>query len=349
MSPNQVWQRFMWSALAALACVGVVAAWGCGDAQENSGGERFTPIDMGFGSVMVDDTDPHPEIVVPGQEGRIDGSVWGDGQFNSPEAKRDFCASYTGDDAWFCDDGLADKANWRSVEFHGLAVGTNGGTCYGPRQKALGGNDCFFPAKKNVEIAVGFCSGAKQAVADGMLAGMLSWDGKGSIDVVRAGNVPPGQTYLPLVMTCTLTGGALGVGGLSGSVVKMIDDAPTGPFSGNNLDDFSTVSAGVMNVNDALNKSECKRLCNGGSADCTAAQLGSFASYVGTHEMGHVLGFAHFDVAGSPGTIMNAFRPDLCTPSRTIGVQYGTALTNYEPGTTSPLVGSASLEALTPH
>jgi hypothetical protein len=38
--------------------------------------------------------------VIPGQEGRIDGSVWEDGAFNDPAAKREFCATHQ--EAWFC-------------------------------------------------------------------------------------------------------------------------------------------------------------------------------------------------------------------------------------------------------
>lgn len=46
-----------------------------------------------------------PDVFVPGQEGRIDGSVWDDGAFTSASAKAEFCAEHGAlPEAWFCRD-----------------------------------------------------------------------------------------------------------------------------------------------------------------------------------------------------------------------------------------------------
>jgi hypothetical protein len=65
------------------------AALACGGEARSSDG--------GCGAIQA------PDIYVPGQEGRIDGSVWDDGIFATPEAKAEFCAEH-GDlpEAWFC-------------------------------------------------------------------------------------------------------------------------------------------------------------------------------------------------------------------------------------------------------
>jgi hypothetical protein len=76
---------------------------GCGGNADDRHGDAPQSVEVVFPGVSSA-ARQHAGIEVPGQEGRIDGSVWDDGLFNSPEAKAEFCSTYTGGDAWFCDE-----------------------------------------------------------------------------------------------------------------------------------------------------------------------------------------------------------------------------------------------------
>lgn len=71
--------------------------------------ERAPSTEAGPESAPVAEQEPErcvglaARVEVPGQERRIDGSVWDDGAFTSQAAKAQFCAEYGEcSEAWFC-------------------------------------------------------------------------------------------------------------------------------------------------------------------------------------------------------------------------------------------------------
>lgn len=323
----------------------VALSFGCGGEDDELGT---------FGGGEAEDLRFHEDtsgIYVPGQEGRIDGSVWQDGMFNSQEAKDEFCSGEHGD-AWFCRQDV-EKA-WRSSEYHGLAQGTNGGTCYGSLSAANG--DCRFPAFKQARVK--FNAGtagcgvpvpsANDAILIGTRTGMNLWDGIGGVDIVTDG-APGTSSYMPVDIDCLLSGNNLALGGLSGVVDVRVGNAPVGPHSGKDVDDLAVINHGSMSVNLAKNKSECKLACNSGLSDCTNAQLQAYTKALGAHEMGHILGFNHFDGGGSlASNVMYPFRDSTCSFTPTIPSQLQTAIGLFNSSSGLGSVTDENLELWSP-
>lgn len=295
--------------------------------------------------------DEHPDVFVPGQEGRIDGSVWEDGLFNSPEAKTEFCTDYP--DAWFCNEiGTAEQA-WTSVEYHGLAEGV-GETCYGPASPSNG--DCLFPAKKKFRLIVqttgcfvgqpppdGPSTLLEQAMLDGVRNAALQWDNAGGIDVCVSGAPGcSGSAFMPVTIDCQYTDepGGFAAGGLDGVVSTAVGNAPVGPHSGKDVDDFRTIAGGVININVPVIWDAVKACY----PNPTESNVKSWVTYTGKHEFGHVLGFAHMGNA----TLMNPFRPSGCTPQSPIHTSFHDALSQYNPTSSGLTLNAGQLWAQSP-
>lgn len=286
----------------------------------------------------------HPDIPVPGQEGRIDGSPWLDGLFNNEEAKEEFCAEY-GDleEAWFCSNLGQTEQTFTSEVFHGLIAGVDG-TCYGP--KTSSSKDCLFPAKKQFRVRIdtsGCFSGEappngpstlqEQNILNGLKEGVKLWHGKGGLIVVNEGSIGSAN-YIPVAITCGPTNSptALAEGGLSG----VGTDRGDLPVASNRDPRHAKVVSGavyVVNMKNTFNfiKSHC-------GSDGTL-QFNT-ARYIGLHEFGHVIAFSHFG-SNSAGNVMNPFT-NTCAPSSTIANSFSTALSNFNPASGTPTVTSSS-------
>jgi hypothetical protein len=295
---------------------------------------------------------------VPGQEGRLDGSVWVDGLFNSSTAKEEFCTG-EGAGAWFCDvevpsigNAEVDKA-WASAEYHGMAK-DSAGTCYGAAQAMNGSNDCIFPQLKQLRVKTDPACTAdvkNQAIMTGIFEGMRKWVGIDTVDVVADG--APGTSWYMLVpMKCSLTTvDVTAEGGLGGQLSTRVCNAPIGPHSGRDIDDLQVINGGLMNVNLAEVKADCKFRCNGPfGAACSADQLRAFSRAVGTHEGGHIFGFSHFNGGGSlNANVMWPFTSSTtCIETPLINGEYQAALGIYNSGHNLGTVEDFNLEIRSP-
>jgi hypothetical protein len=278
----------------------------------------------------------NPDLIeVPGQERRADGSVWSDGLFNDPGVKQVFCGDHP--DAWFCSEiGSAGQA-WTSVEYYGLAKDV-GDSCYGPT--TINNGDCVFPAKRKFRLIVqttgcfvgqapplGPSTLQEQAMLDGVRNAAMEWDSNGGIDVCISGVAGcGGSDYIDVVIDCNFQGDPddYAAGGLTGLLSKKVNNAPVGPDSGQDTDDFYTLPGGVIGVN-VPNVWDGVRSCY---PNPTIGNIKSWMRFVGAHEFGHVAGFGHFD---TPGLIMYPFRPPACSPPVFIGSALDDALQSYDP------------------
>ncbi len=308
------------------------------------------------GTTWVDGMPDDPDSIdVPGQEGRADGSVWADGMFNAPEAKETFCAENP--EAWFCSEIGTSEQAWTSAEYHGLAAGY--GACYGPAQPAQG--DCIFPRNRkfqvisnNIDCFAGAAPPAgpstlqEQAIIDGFVNAAVSWHGTGGITVCKAGvgncGVPQSD-YVNVYINCEEVipfNGAYAQGGLIGVVSTPVSNAPVGPHSNKDLDDFQLSDLGHIGIN-------VQRIWDRGIKPCwtnpTATQIRGFTDWTGRHEMGHVLAFSHF---GNTGTLMYAFRPGACLPTSLADQKYIDALNGFSPTGGSVTVNNYLLQNLLP-
>jgi hypothetical protein len=217
------------------------------------------------------------DIPVPGQEGRIDGSVWNDGLFRTEEARQEFCDEWKDTpEAWFCSEvGQLEQA-WKSSEHHGMA--TDGSTCYGP-SSGSGTNDCIFPEMKHIRIIMTgtacydgptFPDGPtllqEDAILFGIKEGVLAWDnlgaGSGTASDIVANGTPGTDWYSPLKITCNNDDpNSLAVGGLKGNVKKRVDNMPVGPTSGKDPDDAYVIKDLWIDVNIALIWETAKYAC----------------------------------------------------------------------------------------
>lgn len=284
----------------------------------------------------VDGMPTDPEAIdVPGQERRIDGSVWQDGMFNDEQDKLAFCDEHP--EPWFCSELGELEQPWTSVEYHGMALGA-GETCYGPGSAANG--DCLFPNKKSFRLFIntvgcfdgpappaGPSSLQEQTILEGFRDAALEWNGHGGIAVCNA--TSPGCTQtgrMNVYFNCDVPAADVGsdayaVGGLVGVVSTPVGNAPVGAHSGKDVDDFKLSDLGHVAI-------LMQNVWNGAVA-CfgapTLQELRDWARYSSIHEFGHVLGFSHFN----NNTIMNPYRPNGCTPSIAIHSAYDNALSTW--------------------
>lgn len=293
-------------------------------------------------------------ITFPGQENRIDGHVMFDGMFNDPTGKVAFCDENP--DVWFCSNIGTSQQTFTTSEYYGLAQGYQ--TCYGPSSATNA--DCIFPSSLNFRIieATDTCFNnipggpnvlQERAIIDGVKEGMKVWDGKaGKVDVVNNGT-PGTSGHIPTTVDCSYTGNGLAQSGFTGTGVKVENNAPIGPTSGKDVDDFITASQGFISLDILEVWQSVKANC--GSTP-TLQQTQNWAKYLGAHEMGHVVGFSHFDdQSNTPTNLMYPFMPNACNISTTgtIKIHFISALTHYVPsagGTT--IVLDDNLENLDP-
>lgn len=258
------------------------------------------------------------DIPVPGQEGRVDGSVWNDGMFQTEKARQEFCAEWKDTpEAWFCSEVGQLEHSWKSSEYHGVnaITGDNDGACYGPNSVA-GSGDCIFPEMKHVRIittSIDCYQGdpppdgpsllQEQAILFGIAEGILMWDNVGGnvgtpTDIVMDGT-PGTEWYAPLKITCRVPdAGVYAVGGLSGQGKKRVNNLPVGPHSGKDLDQAYVIKEMWVDVNVNLIWQDAKNVCPSGQ-DVSTLDLRKFSWSIGIHEGGHDFGFAHFLSGGN--------------------------------------------------
>jgi hypothetical protein len=299
---------------------------------------------------------------VPGQEGRIDGSVWVDGQFNSPEAKDAFCAENP--DAWFCSElGTAEQA-WTSYEYHGGTL-LSSATCYGPG--AASNADCAFPNKRKFRLIInhndcfegasppnGPSTLQEQAMLDGFRNQAVSiWNGVGGITVCRSGAAgcsPTDSSFMNVYINCEVepgqaAGDSYALGGLIGTVSTPVGNAPVGPHSGKDVDDLKVSDLGHITVVPA-NIWPALVTCYG--TDATANEIASWSQWTTAHEFGHVLGFSHFN-STSIGNLMYPFRPGACNAGPNIGIQLSDAINAFNPSSSGGVtITNGGLQNLLP-
>lgn len=282
--------------------------------------------------------DMFPDIPVPGQEGRIDGSPWQDGLFNSPEAKEQFCAEY-GDleEAWFCSDLGQAAQPFTSVVFHGLLTGTGADTCYGPDTANNDTQNCLFPDKKQFRVKINtancFAGSAppngpstleEQNYLNALKEGLKFWNGKG-VTVVDDGS-SGSSGYRLIEVTCgsppnngLAFGGLVGVGTNRGSMPTKL---------GNRNPGSAITVAGTSFM------ASPQRLFNFGNTRCGTGQGAmnlrvATAKYAGIHEGGHIFGFGHFG-STADDNIMDPFISS-CAPPQSIHAQFTEALNDFSP------------------
>lgn len=293
----------------------------------------------------------HETLDVPGQEGRIDGSVWNDGLFNSDAAKQEFCAEYGWlDEAWFCSDLGQTAQAFQAEVFHGMQLNADG-TCYGPQQ---GNKDCLFPRKKQFRVKLdtsncfngqappnGPSTLQEQNILDGLKAGIKLWHGKGGLTVVNDGS-PGSSSYTLIEIKCgeTSVAGALAEGGLGGAITNR-GDLPS--VNGKNPKNAILADKAFFVVNIPRTFKHIKDRC--GLNDNTL--IFNTARFFGVHEMGHVLAFDHFNSTNA-GNIMNPF-VSACAPSSTITSVFTKAVENFDPaGGPVNVVSTSGLGSYTP-
>lgn len=283
----------------------------------------------------VDGRPLNPELIdVPGQERRIDSSVWQDGIFETTQDKLDTCTEHP--QAWFCSDLGTSKQPWTSVEYHGMAINTGQG-CYGP--SSLNNGDCLFPNKRAFRLIIntvgcftslpppaGPSTLQEQQILEAFRDAALAWHGHGGIDVCAHGASGCTSTgRMNVYFNCDVPSGtpadAYAQGGLVGVVSTPVGNAPVGTHSGKDVDDFKLSDLGhvailIQNVWDAI------VACYGAP---TLQEIRDWSRYLGVHETGHVLALSHFDNS----TIMNPYRPNQCTPSTAIHSSFDNALSAF--------------------
>lgn len=340
--------------------LGLFAAFGCGDQPEHSD----APADPD-GLTIVSGIVSHEDVYVPGQEGRVDGSVWDDGLFNAPEAKTEFCSSYTGPDAWFCAaaDSGADVEKWKSTQLHGIQevpqVGAISHACFGPTAASTA--SCLFPSAKQFRVTLdtsscflgplppdGLGTLQEQAILDGFKAGIKAWNGVGGLIVVDNGS-PGSSGYLPITITCAdLASDRVAESGyVSSGLVFKLSQLPTAP---NGRKQHSVVVGTVLSSKlepQSIADHFANVVCQGFLF--TTANMKKVATNIGKHEGGHLFGFAHFDSGDQSIDIMNPFvRANTCT-DWPIQQPFKDAIATFNPGGGSTsVVSDNGLTALQP-
>lgn len=321
------------------------------------GGEDTTELFPEYEGT-VEFYDPHPEIPVPGQEGRIDGSPWIDGLFNSEESREVFCDEYGYlPDAWFCSDTGQVQMGFSSQTFHGTVSG--GGTCYGPQTKSDSSQNCVFPDKKQFKVKIntsncftgspppsGPSTLEEQNYLNAMREGIKMWNGVGGLTVVNDGAFGA-ENYRLIEIRCGTPSGstALAEGGLAGSPTDR-GDMPSKFIGGTTRD---PKQARIVNGTWFL-ASPSRMYSFGvtrcGSGDGSMNLRTATVKYVAAHEAGHIFGFSHF---GSTATnnIMDPFTNE-CAPTISFAQAFADALSAFNPGSGSPSVSNGSLGNLSP-
>lgn len=349
----------------------------CGSPEsESSYPEAIEPDGRVRNTAIFDMAPEHlADIPVPGQEGRIDGSVWADGIFNDPLARDHFCGEW-GDlpEAWFCRDIGSLEQGWISSEYHGISK-QGGGTCYGATATA-GSGDCYFPEMKHFRIimsSAGCYVGQappngpsllqENAILFGIQEGVLQWNnlggsacGAGSVGgtctptAVVLNGTPGTDWYAPLTIDCQNTDpGAYAQGGLQGNPSVRVGNLPVGPNSGKDQDDAIVLHDGILNVNIPQIWTDAKAACGGGS-NITELNLRKFTWAIGVHEGGHVLGFRHFNANNMAANVMYPTRsPNVCQQNYTIPQAFKDALGAFDTvATPGPYVINTGLQTWLP-
>lgn len=289
------------------------------------------------------------ETDIPGQEGRIDGSVDQDGAFNNSTAKTEYCATH---DDEFCSELDSLEQPWTSAEYHGKEQG-GVGTCYGPDSV---GNACIFPAQKKFrvkETTAGCFTGAappagpstlqEQNMLDAMRNGVKAWNGAGGLIVVDDGS-PGSSGYQLITVSCGACSiaGCLAEGGSGPEVLSAkISDLPVGPH-GEDQGAAYLYKVTFTTMNTANMWADIVNKCSSGGI--TNGEIVARTTAIGMHEAGHVFGFGHFN-AGSLGTnIMYPYSPDTCSPSVSIQQVFKDALTAFNPTGGSATISDVNLE-----
>lgn len=323
---------------------------GCGGlAADGPNAEEKQPVDL------------HPDIFVPGQENRTDGSVWLDGFFNSPEAKAQFCSEYQGDDAWFCNESGAEQIGsagqaWTVAEYMGKDS-AGGPPCYGPGSK---NRDCIVPFDKYFTYRwtnenCFSCNPAstpncpntvqEQAIHDGIVQGMVAWNGLGGAAMVPEGT-PGTSGYVHITVNCIVTDPGDYADGISGPAVAQVRkaDLPVGPHGKDEKRGLS-LNVGSMTVNITAVWGRLKTIC--GSA-VSASTIRTASSIIGAHESGHLYGYAHFSASPVTSNIMYPFWTTGCAAPWSIQKSYVDGLTVFSPGSTTDSVPDKNLGSLLP-
>jgi hypothetical protein len=296
----------------------------------------------------------HPDIFVPGQEGRIDGSPWDDGLFKSPEAKEEFCDQY-GDleEAWFCSDLGQTAQGFTTVLFHGILSGSD--TCYGQNKKNDGTQNCLFPDKKQFKVKINTSScfqGSppptgpstleEQSYLDAYKAGVKFWNGKG-VTVVDDG-ASGSSNYRLIEIKCGVPegnavaeAGLVGVGTNRGAL----------PLKLGNRDPRSAVVVNGTDYTVSVQRTYNLGVQKCGTGDGSMNLRIATAKYAGIHEAGHIFGFAHFGAAGDDN-IMDPFITS-CAPPQKIHASFVDALNKFDPNNAGVTVSdNTSLGGMTP-
>lgn len=240
--------------------------------------------------------------------------------------------------------GIAEQA-WQSAEYHGWE--NDADACYSD-----GGGDCRFPTLKQMSIFFDISNCfpppvpllKAQRIWQKVKEGILSWNGIPGGVTVEDGTCQWGSgNCLNVSVSCQTPiaedPGALGVGGPSGaSYSTRISNLPVGPHGKDHVR-ARVYSTAEIRVDPAA---LWGILTTCGTT--TDSRVDTYSRMLGTHEMGHVFGFSHFNDTGS---IMYPYSG--CAPDPAIDQEYKDALTTFNSaGGANPQVVDRNLERWSP-
>lgn len=239
------------------------------------------------------------------------------------------------------------RQRWVSAEYHGWQQ--DGEPCYHDAE----GGPCRVPHLKQFSVFFDTSNCYANTVPllkvnrmiQALKQGVLYWNGAGSGVTVEDGTCQWGSGNCHNVLiTCTTPvpsdPGAIGAAGpVDANSSQRVSNLPVGPH-GNDQTSGRVWLSSTMQFDPQEQWTTITTQC---SQTGTNAQIDRFTQYTGVHEMGHVMGFGHFQ---DPNAVMYPYAG--CAPDSTIDQEYKDAMSVFNSSGGAATVPDKNLERWSP-
>lgn len=279
-----------------------------------------------------------------GETFRIDGTPWEDGFFANEDERDEWCAAEP--DQPMCSELGSLQQPWRNAEYHGKII-LGPGSLQGKACHLTSNSNCTFPKYKQVQLKFDqdSCWDALEAnfrpesewgfaLVSGIMEGIAKWHNKGGATVafITGGFASNKQQVTVRCVNSTANWAGLAS---TGSLSSPMANIQTGPTSGNNPQMAHQYQVNSIDINVTRLLSTC---------GVSSSTLNSGVKVVASHELGHILGFAHFQHASA--SPMNALAGCFDTPS--VAANFVAALGDYNGSGGSATITNRNLNQYQP-